>query len=318
MSEAIRFADQLRTATAAVKLKHHKFGVRKALTAEQKQAAAGVFHADSEQLSASKKLLNTRHDAYRSVLAVRRQATEYWRMKTVAYPEPGIRLIRRESIDAFNVRMIEFRQELQAAVAKLSDVYDELRTAARQNLGELFNMTDYPTSLAGEFGLFWEYPSIEAPAYLKELNPALYEQEQQRIAARFDEAMRLTEEALAAEMHELVALLCDKLTGVNDGKPKQLRTSAVENVQAFLTRFSELNIRSNQQLDELVTQAQQAMAGTTVEGLRSDMALRATVAEKMGQVRAALDTLVVDRPRRGIWLEDEAEPGDGGQESEAA
>jgi len=237
-------------------------------------------------------------------------------MRTIAYPEPAIRLIRREQIESFNTRMIQFRQELAAAVQTLNQVYDELREAARQNLGELFNFTDYPSSLAGEFALFWEYPPIEAPAYLKELNPALYEQEQARIAAKFEEAMRMTEEALASEMQELVTLLCDRLTGVNDGKPKQLRDSAVKNVQEFLARFGELNVRSSAELDQLVAEARNAINGVNVDGLRSDMALRATVADKMSQVREALDKMVVDRPKRGIWLEDEAEqePGDRNQE----
>lgn len=305
--EAIKLAQDLRKATAAVRLRHKKFGVRKALSEEQRDEAAEVFQADAESLSASKKLLNTRHEAYRAVLAIRREATQYWRSATIAYPEPGIRLIRRERIEQFNARMLAYREQLHEAVKALNDAYGELRDTARENLGELYSEDDYPNSLMGQFGLAWDFPSIEAPKYLRELNPALYEQEQARISARFEEAMRMTEEALAAELQELVAALCDRLTGAGDGKPKQIRASAIENLQEFFGKFSSLNIRGNEQLDRLVEQAQLVMSGVAIDGLRKDTAVRETVATKLGEVKASLDTLVVDRPKRRIVLEDEGE-----------
>ena len=40
--------------------------------------------------------------------------------------------------------------------------------------------------LIGLFGIDWEFPSIEPPNYLLQLSPALYEQERQRVATRFE------------------------------------------------------------------------------------------------------------------------------------
>jgi len=47
------------------------FGVRKTLTQEQKSQAAESFGAESDFLSARKKLLDTKHPAYKDVTAVR-------------------------------------------------------------------------------------------------------------------------------------------------------------------------------------------------------------------------------------------------------
>lgn len=298
------FAGQLRQQTAAVKLKHRKLGVRKALSAVQRELAADVFHAERDAISAAKKLLNTKHEAYRKVTGVRRLATDYWRMLTVAYPEPGVRLIRRDRVDEFNLRMNGFREELDTAVAELEAVYEEMRAEARARLGDLFSSDDYPYSLRDEFGLAWEFPPIDPPAYLKALNPALYEAEQARIAARFDEAVRMAEEAFAVELADLVAHLCDRLSGGDDGKPKVFRDTAVENLQGFFQRFGELNIRSNAELDKLVEQAQQAVAGATPELLRKDQTLRQTVQENLAAVREEMDKLMVERPRRLIDLEE--------------
>jgi hypothetical protein len=54
----------------------------------------------------------------------------------------------------------------------------------------------YPSSLRGLFAVEWDFPSVEPPEYLLRLNPHLYQQERDRITARFDDAVKLAEEGL--------------------------------------------------------------------------------------------------------------------------
>ena len=157
--------------------------------------------------------------------------------------------------------MTTLRAELNEAVEKLDDHYGELRRSARKRLGSLFNLSDYPESLRGLFAVSWDYPSIEAPDYLRQLHPQLFEQEQARIQARFEEAVRLAEEAFIDELSKLVSHLTERLAGQEDGKPKIFRDSAVENLTEFFQRFRTLNVRSNEQLDELVASAQRVVRG---------------------------------------------------------
>ena len=91
----------------------------------------------------------------------------------------------------------------------------------------------------------WDFPSVEPPDYLRQLSPALYEQERARVAARFDEAVRLAEEAFTAELAKLVSHLTERLTGQDDGKPKVFRDSAVENLNEFFSRFRTLSVHSD-------------------------------------------------------------------------
>src|SRR6202011_4407920 len=72
-------AHRLRVTTAAVRVSMRWLGVRKTLTPEQKTQAAESFGAEGEYLSARKKLLDTRHRAYKEVTAVRGQAAAYWK-----------------------------------------------------------------------------------------------------------------------------------------------------------------------------------------------------------------------------------------------
>jgi len=293
-------ANQLRTTMAAARVSLSWFGVRKTLTPDQKAQAAESFGAEGAFLSAGKKLLDTRHPAYRAVAAVRHHAIAYWRGISLPYPEPGIRLIRQRDIAAFNVQLTTLRAELDEKVSELDQQYSELRAAARQRLGSLYNGADYPLSLAGEFGIEWDFPSVEPPDYLRELSPELYRQESERVAARFDDAVRLAEEAFLAELQRLVAHLIERLTGQEDGKPKIFRDSAVTNLTEFFERFRTLNLRSNAELDALVDQAQRVLGGTEPQRLRENTVRRTEVASELAQVETLVDRLLVDRPRRNL------------------
>jgi hypothetical protein len=299
-TSAVAPAARLRTTMAAVRVSLSWLGVRKSLTPEQKAQAAESFGAEGQFLSAGKKLLDTRHPAFKAVTSVRTRLLAYWKGMTLPFPEPGIRIIRQEAIAGFDVQMTTVRAELQEAVARLDEHYSELRSAARQRLGSLYDPSDYPHSLRRLFAVEWDFPSVEPPDYLRQLSPALFEQEQARVAARFDEAVRLAEEAFTSELARLVSHLAERLNGTDDGKPKIFRDSAVTNLSEFFERFRTLNVRSDQQLDDLVDRVQRLVRGIEPQELRERQPLRDHVARELAGVQSALDGLLVDRPRRNI------------------
>jgi hypothetical protein len=293
-------ANRMRSMMAAVRLMISWLGVRKTFSQEQKATAAEAFNAEGSYVSAAKKLLDTGHPAFKAVTAVRGQLLSYWRGLTLPYPEPGIRLIQQEDIPNFDVHMTTLKAELAEAVARLNDQYSELKSAARKRLGRLFSASDYPATLDNLFCVTWDFPSVEPPDYLRQLSPQLYEQEAARVAARFDEAVQMAEQAFTDELSKLVSHLTERLSGQDDGKQKVFRDSAVENLQTFFQRFRHLNVRSNQQLDDLVSQAQRIVSGVKPQTLRESLPLRQQVATQLSGVQSVLDGLLVDQPRRNI------------------
>lgn len=293
-------AQRLRWSTTAVRVSLRWLGVRKTLTPEQKTEAALSFGAEGEFLSARKKLLDTRHPAYQEVTAVRGQVLAYWKAQTLPYPEPGIRLLRQTEVEAFHQRLLALRSELQESVHRLDQHYAELQQTARQRLGRLYNAADYPPVLEGLFALDWEFPSVEPPDYLLQLSPSLYAQERDRVAARFEEAVQLAEQAFLSEFAKLVAHLSERLGNDEDGTRKVFRDTAITNLLAFFERFRQLNVRSNAELEALIDQAQQIVRGVEPQQLRDQAALRQHVATQLSGVQAALDGLLVDPPRRRI------------------
>lgn len=303
------FGAELRQNTAAVRLQHEKLGVRRALEREQIREAAAGFGATASSLSASKKMLDTRHSAFRAVTAIRLQATQYWRAMTVPYPEPGIRLIRRDRIQALEAQLREFRDELADAAADLQAVYPDLCEKASRDLGELYNSDDYPVRIDTEFALGWDYPSTDPPAYMRALHPELYAREQQRIAGRFDEAIRLTEEAFAAELAGLVEHLAERLSGDADGRPKVFRGTVITNLQGFIGRFRDMSLRSNSDLDALVSQAEDLVSGVDPDQVRASTTARSRIATGMADIGRTLDGLMVEKARRSIRFADDDQKG---------
>jgi len=285
---------------AAIRLVFTWLGTRKTLTSEQKHQAASTFDADQTAITASKRLLDAKHPAMAAVNRIRSRATKFWKDHSLPFPEPGIRLIRHDAIEQFDRQINEFRTELDNSVQELEQHYQEMRDAARERLGTLYNASDYPVTLIGAFGIEHSFPAIEAPDYLRQLNPAVYEQECQRVQAQFSEAVALTEQMFFDQLSGLVDHLVDRMSGTEDGRPKAFRDSTIDNLNEFFSRFRRLNVVGNEELEQLVKRARRVVRGIKPQQLRDNSSLRQHVASQMSTVQATLDGLMVDRPRRNI------------------
>ena len=293
-------AHQLRSEMAAMRLAFTWLGTRKALSREQRSRAADAFQAESKFLSAGKKLVDTSDPDFRILTSVKTRVNAYFKGVSLPYPEPGIRLIQRHRLDDINAKMRDFSEELASAVAVLGSRFEQLKREASLRLGDLYCEADYPCSLDGLFDIKWDFPSVEPPSYLKRLNPELYQAECDRVKARFEEAVVLAESAFAEELSKLIDHLADRLAGTADGKPKVFRDSAIKNFSEFFQRFRHLNIRSCEQLDDIVDQAHSLLDGVNPQEIRDSNFIREQISSGLSGVKSSLDVLLVDRPRRNI------------------
>ena len=306
-------AVRLRENFSACRLQFKWMGTSKSLSSEQKSQAADSFGADAESINAGKRLIDVKHEAWKSLTSIKSQATKYWKENSLPYPETGLRLIRQDKVEEFNSTFEDFRTELTAGVHLFDQRFVEIKEAARDRLGSLFDLTDYPSTLEDEFGIEWSFPAVNPPDYLKRLNPEVYAEQTRRVAQRFDEAVQLAEAAFFEELDKLVSHLAERLAGDDDGRPKIFRDSAVTNMGDFFTRFRSLNIRSNDQLDELVERCEGLLNNVQPAALRSDDGLRRSLSTNLAAVRSSLDQLIVDSPRRKILRTNRSIDQSGGQ-----
>ena len=157
------------------------------------------------------------------------------------------------------------------------------------------------------------FPSVDPPDYLRRLTPDVYAEQARRVEQRFDEAVQLAESAFVEEFDRLVNHLAERLAGEEDGRPKIFRDSAVANMSEFFSRFRDLNIRSNSDLDELVDRCEGLMSGVQPQALRDNDGLRRSLSTNLASVQSSLDQLIVDRPRRNIIRPNRSTDQTGGQ-----
>jgi hypothetical protein len=144
--------------------------------------------------------------------------------------------------------------------------------------------------------------------------PDVYEEERRRVASRFDEAVRLAEQAFASEFAKLLTHLTERLGNDDNGDRRVFRDSAIGNLSEFFQRFKHLNINSNAELDGLVEQAQRLVQGISPQSLRDNDSLRRQISQNMSRVQRDVESLLVDAPRRRIIR---ARPGVNGRSAAA-
>ncbi len=300
ITQLTKAGEQLQSATTAIRLHVRWPGVRKTLSQGQRRLAAGAFSADANVLSAGKKLFDTTHPVFRAVSAVKSKAVACWRGQTLPYVEPGVRLVKRETVATLESQLRETQSELKQSVKELDRCWSELVEQARQRLGDLFDVTDYSQSIADEFAITWDYPATTPPDYLRSVAPEIYQSECDRVRERFNEAVQIAEAAFAEELASLVSHLAERLSGESDGKPKVFRDTAVTNLHDFLERFRRLSIGTDESLEQLVGQAQSLITGVVPDELRQQESLRTRISNGLVRIEASLDGYMTDRPRRNI------------------
>jgi len=296
---------ELRANTAGVRVTIRRFGASKRLTSEHTRRAAEEFDAQATMVKASKKLLDTNHKLYRAVTSILSKVRQYWNLASVEYPVRGVRLIRKSRIEEFETQMGDYREQLRVALQELDNAYQVLCDDARQSLGELWNLEDYPATISQEFGFSWDYPAIEPPDMLRELHPDIWARQQAQVAAQFEQAAVAMEAAFAEELQRLVSHLSERLSGDDDGKPKTFRDSAIENFGEFFERFRKVSVGSSEQLDAVITQAMGLLAGKDPKDVRKSGDVRAELATGLAEVQSRLESLIVERPTRKITFDDE-------------
>ena len=189
---------RLRILMVACRVRFTWFGVEKALTPEQNARAAQGFETTPQFLRAAKRLLDVHHPAFRALTSLRGQIEAYWRGLTLPFPEPCLRLIRLDQVEAFDRQMNSYRMQLGDAATDLERNIDRLKDQAVRQLGLLFDPADYPAAMHDLFGCRWDFPNLEPPSNLTWLSPTVHQREEFRVQTLYEEAVRLTEQRSSA------------------------------------------------------------------------------------------------------------------------
>ena len=196
-----------------------------------------------------------------------------------------------------------FRDELTEAEADLNAVYDADQGRRPPPAGPAVQPGRLPAGGARPVRRGVGLPvSVEPPSYLMRIAPEVYEQEQ----AAGGRPLRGGGAPGRAGVRRRVrpaAVPPDRAAGRRRGRRAAglPRLGGRPTWRSSSSASSDLNVRSNPELDALVEQAQQLVRGRRRRRTcATTTRLRQHVAAEMAQVQAQLEGLIVDAPRRRI------------------
>lgn len=299
-----RFADVLQQQWTGVAVSFKWWGISRAVGDDDKERIANYLGADADDITAGKKLIDTKDAIYRDCTKVKSRCGKFWQTCTIDYPEKGVRLLKRAKIDEFTSTMSSYIGQLDQAVAALQDHYYDLRVKARHDLGSLFDPNDYPERIDNLFGISFAFPSLAPPDFLQEGHEHIWNQMQARLEARLEQAAIDAERQFTEEFAKLVEKLSQGLSYDENGNPKRLHGAHVDNLRSFFGRFRDLSLGSNEDLDSLVSRAEQLLSDTRPDELRHNVALRDVTRQSMNMIQTQLTEIINTQPKRAISFED--------------
>lgn len=220
----------------------------------------------------------------------------------------GMYLVKLEAVEKVDEIIQKAKVDFVPIVQAFAEVVDQRKDEAKLRLKGGFNPAAYPTreQVMAIYTIEHRWLSMSTPTSLKRISVALFKQEQ----AKAQESLKLATDGitalLAAEAKQLSEHLIERLTPAEDGKPKQIRKSAVANISEFLGTFQLRNIGTSEELNEQIDTIQKLVSGLDVKDLRLNETLRDEVKAGFTKVAATLDRLIVDKPSRFMAGEEAA------------
>lgn len=263
--------------------------------------------ADRDSITVSKTLLDS--PEFSAVLSVDTKIRQWlYRRCLPSMFRKGMYLLPITKLEEADETLLGFQAERLLAVEKVITAYPTIKENDKVKLRSLWDESDYVSvdKLRAAFSFNYRFVSFATPGKLANISKALFEREKEKLAKSIEGAREVAQQIVRAEMAQVVDHLLERLTGQGDnGKKKTFKAPSVENVRSFLDGFSDRNLADDKALEELVNQARRALENINAKDLRKDEDLRANVTKNFADIRATLDTMIVDRPARQISFDEE-------------
>jgi hypothetical protein len=265
----------------------------------RRRVPEGKVETDAEKrmLNVTKRLLES--EELQKISRLEHEVLAY--VYSVCLPfDKGTHILPIEAIERLENYLRAQRMRFQDLIEQFIERYPELRRAAIEPLGSLYNAGDYPSTegIREEFAMRWQYITFATPHKLAEISPALFAEEKAKAAEMMRETFEEIRAVLRMGMLELITRLRQSLEPGTDGKVKRLTSASVARLQEFLETFKFRNITDDAELGRLASQVRNIMAGIDSEQIRDSEQLRDRVRATMAEVGSKLETLTPTRKFR--------------------
>jgi len=303
--------DQIMARTCVMVLTFHGIGNRRKVDTDNievkssdKRAAAKESEVDKAWLHLTKRLIEAEElDKITSSYGEMRRYVE--NLALPSYIKRGVYIMPTAFVMQVDAKLKEGTATVQPFIKSLGKRYEAIKAESQKRLGPQYNEADYMTreQLMAAFQVSWRFLYVDSAPNLAGVSKEIYEEERRKAQQDWADLAQVHRQMLRSHMSEFVNHLADRLAPNEEGRLKMFKEGSVTKFQQFLENFEPRNIGNDLQMKVLVDRAKQLLTGNDAESLRTNDELRAHVRQGFENIKAALDTMVVLKPRRIITFD---------------
>jgi len=260
---------------------------------------------DKAMLGLTKAIVDSKE--YTAAVKVTGDARSWLDRRSLPSPlKRGTYLIPLSMVEEVNTYLDDVERQYKVKVEEFLLVYPQQVENAKVRLANQFDVRNYPTveCLRASFWIERRMLDFGVPSPDK-IGQELWQKEKARAEQSWFVAVNEIQLALREAFRTLVAHLAERLEPNPNGTKKIFKDTAVEKLVEFIDIFKNRNLTGDVELEGLVVQARNVLAGKRPDSLRKNSSARGEVAGEMARVTIALDKLLVNAAKRSISFEED-------------
>jgi len=255
-----------------------------------------VVDADKRSLRLSKEWI--RSDNYtraRLVIINLRKVLETYALPSCPF-RSGTYMIPIRCLEEITPLLEKAQTDYEEAADALEEEWEDVIVDASLRLRSQFVPENYPSAAAirAKYSMSWRLLEFTIPDS-STIGEELYKQELAKAQNVWAEAEQEVTLALREGLHSLVNRLAGQLEVKKDGSKGKITTAAVRDINEFLDMFANRNVLDDDELKTLVEKAKGIMDGKSMDDVKKN---KLTLAAKLKEVSAGLDTLITTSKRK--------------------
>jgi len=245
----------------------------------------------SEEIDGAKKT-NTRAGNYnKHLLAGTKQLKDIqsltgeirnWHLRqTLPWSDNGTRLLPMKNFFKYKEQLTEYQHQFDTKVKQLVEDYPQLISLSAYNLGELFDVNDYPPTeeIESKFNLGYTIiPVPEAGDFRvdigNDIRQELESQYEDAYQQKVETAMSSAWSRLHTTLENMVTKLADPRWNEEDAKNPQVYDSFIGHGMELTSLLTSLNITDDHDLEQARIGLEQALAGVQPDMIKNQPYVR--------------------------------------------
>lgn len=193
-------------------------------------------------------------------------------IKTLPWSDKGIRLLPTSLFLDYKAEANVRKATFEKMVNDLLQDYPQLVQEQRQNLGSLFDQSDYPSvsEIKDKFGFKLVFsPVPEAGDFRIDIASRDLDEVREQYEADFKQRLGDAMRAPWEQLHRMLTGMSEKLDD-NADVNRRYHDTFLTNAQEMCAMLTHLNVTNNPELEDARRQLEKALVGTTIEDIRGD------------------------------------------------